>query len=156
MIRPVPLLCVLTVAVCSVGAQSSQVVDELLEQESAQLGPTAYIVLTAAGLLSEGAGYEEAVAMVEERRMLRRNLDPQSEVRLGRFSKLVLEAFDLKGGLMYRITGLPRYAARELAFRDYYRGSSASGREISGEFVIRVVGRVLERTEVPAEPIQNR
>lgn len=140
-------LVALTLPVLSLAAQSSDIVDELLEQESALLGPTAYIVLTAAGLLSEDAGYDEAVAVVEERRMLRRNLDPSAEIRLGRFSKLVLEAFGLRGGLMYRITGLPRYAARELAYRDYFRGSSATRREISGEFVLRIVGRALERTQ---------
>lgn len=141
----------LTIAVamaCAAGlaAQSNEVVDELLDQESARYGPTAYIVLTAAGHLPEDAGYDMALAMVAERGFLRRRLDPEAEIRLGAFSKLVLEAFAIRGGLMYRIFGLPRYAARELAYRDYFRGSSAAGRSVSGEFVLRVVGRALERT----------
>jgi hypothetical protein len=124
-------------------AQSNAVVDELLAQEEATFGPTAYIVLTAAGLLPEESDYRTAVAVVEELEWFRGTLEPNEEVRLGRFAKMVLEAFEIRGGLMYRLFGSPRYAARELAYRDYIRGSSASRRRISGELVIRVVGRVM-------------
>jgi hypothetical protein len=126
--------------------QSSEVVDDLLNQDEARVGPTAYIVLTATGRIPEDADYVDALAYAQEQRWLSRRLEPDDVIRLGRFSKLILKAFDIPGGLMYRLTGLPRYAARELHYRDYFRGNSSAVRPVSGEFVLRIVGRALERT----------
>jgi hypothetical protein len=58
-----------------------------------------------------------------------------------------METFGISGGWMYTITSRPRYAARELAFRNVIQGRAYPRMELSGERAMRIVGRVLALEE---------
>jgi hypothetical protein len=62
---------------------------------------------------------------------------------LGEYAYILMKAFHMQGGIMYSIFPGPRYASRELAFLEMIPGSASSGRTLSGEEVIRILGNVL-------------
>jgi hypothetical protein len=71
----------------------------------------------------------------------------EDPVNLGEFSLMVMESFDIPGGLMYNLLPSPRYAARELAFRNIVQGEAYPRMAISGERAMRIIGRVLALQE---------
>ena len=68
-------------------------------------------------------------------------------VTLGEYSLLTMNAFGITGGMMYTLIPSPRYAARELAFREVIQGRAYPRMDLSGERAIRIVGRVLDLDE---------
>ena len=61
-----------------------------------------------------------------------------------------MDAFDLPGGIMYRLFPGPRYATREIAYQGFIRGSTLPGRPVSGREVINILRRVMEWKEESA------
>ncbi|RKX76661.1 MAG: hypothetical protein DRP87_11260 [Spirochaetes bacterium] len=130
--------------VFSMPAQSNAVLDSLLEEEKATWGKCSYLVLSAAGIIPEDASEEDAMRTIMERGWQRREKATDEPIKLGRYSFLIMQAFDLKGGIMYTIFRSPRYASRELGFKGFIRGDSGAYRTLTGEEAVRILGRVLE------------
>lgn len=126
-------------------SQSNEIVDTLIAEDRATLGKAAYLALTAAGLVNESAGVEEAVADLRGRPWGYGDAAPENPVTLGSLSHLLMRAFDLKGGLLYSLFHGERYAAREAVYRGWVQGSGAPGRLLSGREVMHMVGKVLEQ-----------
>jgi len=63
------------------------------------------------------------------------------------FSYLVMKAFDIPGGLMYRLAPSPRYAVRELRFRRILLDRLDATDNIAGVEALRVIGNAIEWTE---------
>ena len=131
-------------AAASAWSQSNEVIDALLAEEQATLGKAADLVLTAAGIVEETRSVDEAFAALQERPWGFAGAAAADRVSLGSFASLVMRAFDMRGGLMYRLTHARRYAAREFAYRDFIQGDTAPGRTLSGRDVTHALGRVLE------------
>jgi hypothetical protein len=55
-------------------------------------------------------------------------------------SQLVMKAFDVKGGMMYRLLGNPRYAYRELKALGYIPGRVYSSQLVSGVQFLQILG----------------
>jgi hypothetical protein len=128
----------------AVWGQSNTVVDALLAQESATLGGTAYLVLTAAGLLEESRSVDEAMSELKSRPWGFAQTAADEAVTLGSFAYFVMQVFEMKGGLMYTILPGRRYAAREFAFRGYVQGNTSPARRLTGRDVTHMLGKVLE------------
>lgn len=133
-----------TFAAATVWSQSNEVMDALLAEEQATLGKTAYLVLSAAGLVDEAQSVEQAFASLLEKPWGFATASPEDRVSLGSYASLVMRAFDMRGGLMYTLFPGRRYAAREFAYRDFIQGNTSPGRTLSGRDVTHVLGRVLE------------
>ena len=125
------------------GAQSNEFIDGLLAQEQASYGDAALLVLASAGLVGEGAGAEEALAVLKERGWAAAR-EAQQPVRLGEYSYLLMRVHGIRGGLLYTLFPGPRYATRELAWRQMVQGKARPGMSLSGERAMRILGRVLE------------
>jgi hypothetical protein len=54
-----------------------------------------------------------------------------------------MKAFNIKGGFMYSLFPGPRYGYRELVYRKIIRGRAYSAMPVSGERLLRIIGRVL-------------
>jgi hypothetical protein len=138
------LLCL--VAVFSV-AQSNQIIDDVLAEDEATFGHAAYLALLASGDVSPEASVEEVYARLDWNRwnLSRKPID--APVTLGEFSYLVMESLGISGGIMYSILPGPRYAARELAYLDFYLGNGSPYRSVSGEEMLHVLGQALAHVE---------
>jgi hypothetical protein len=68
-------------------------------------------------------------------------------ITLGGLSLLMVKALNIKGGLMYRIFPLGRYAYREMISRGFIEGRAYSTSTVSGEQLLRIVETVLAKRE---------
>ncbi len=134
-------------SVSGLSAQSNEIIDKLLTENAADLGSTAYMVLSAASMIDENTGTAEAAAALSDRGMdIFKGKDPSEKVTFGEYSYMLMEAFGIKGGIMYRLMPGPRYAAREIKYMGFTDNSDPSA-SVSGEEVLRILGYVLEWKE---------
>ena len=141
------LVLLIAAAGLPLGAQSNQVLDELLEREALQYGEAAYLVLVAVERLPEDASLDDAAAALPEEFGTVRARGAEEAIPLGDYAFLLMQAFEINGGIMYRLAPGPRYAARELAYRKVIRGKAHPGRSVSGTEAVQILRRLLEWKE---------
>jgi hypothetical protein len=139
------LLTLLVVSILPAGAQSNQVIDQLLEQPRATFGAAAYLVFAASEAIPPEATEQEALTALSERSWKLKARDPEEPIRLGEYCYLIMKAFEVKGGLMYRLIPRPRYAVRELAYLGFVRGKAYSARYPSGQEAVQILSSFLNR-----------
>ncbi len=128
-------------------SQSNTVIDELIEKENADWGQTTYLVLTAVELLDENEDIPGVMSALEAQQWKIDSKDAEEFITLGEYSYMLMKAFGLSGGLMYKIFPGPRYAARELDYLNFIDENKSPYRTLSGEEVLRILGRLLEWKE---------
>jgi hypothetical protein len=128
-------------------AQSNEQIDSILDEDVASVGSAAYIALSAAGLVNDDTSRDRAVAMAVEAGWLPDGTAASNPATFGQVAFLLMEAMDVRGGLMYRMIPGPRYAAREFTYNEWSPERRAPGDQISGEFLIRVTGNFLDKVE---------
>ncbi len=124
-------------------AQSNRFLDDLQAREEASYGQAAVLVLASAGLVGEEATIEEAAALLKERGWAA-PVDLQTPIRLGEYAYLLMRVYGIRGGIWFSLFPGPRYAVRELAWRQMIQGKARPGMTVSGERVVRILGRVLD------------
>jgi len=133
-----------------VPAQSNQVIDQLLQQEKASFASALYMVQTAAGELEEELAPQTAAEGFDSREWNLPQISADTPITLGQYSQLLMHAFEIPGGVMYKLFPGPRYAARETHYRGFVRGSALPGRSLSGSEVLFILREVLEWKEESA------
>ena len=128
-------------------AQSNTIIDELLEKEAADWGNTAYLVLTAAELIDENTEVSAVLTTLEKQQWNLKSKQEEELITLGDYSYMLMEAFNVPGGLMYKLIPGPRYATRELSYLNFIDYDKSPYRTLSGEEVLRIMGRLLEWKE---------
>mgnify|MGYP004450996821 FL=1 len=100
----------------SLSAQSAEVVTDILGSPKVTYGQACYLSAVAQDLVKEEASYEDAVvALFDIGQLKTSNMEADNEIRLDELAAVYTRIFNVKGGLMYRITkGSPRYALRLL------------------------------------------
>lgn len=141
------LLALCAAAVLPAAAQSNQVLDQILDTPSLSFGQASYLALAAAQKLPDSATPGEAAEAASGTGWKLRPHGADDPVTLGEYSFLLMKAFELKGGLFYRMIPGPRYAARELAWRRFIRGDGSPYRNLSGEEALGVLQRLLDWKE---------
>ena len=139
------VLALLASCVLPAFAQSNELIDRLLEQPQASFGAAAYLVLAASGALDPDATEQQALESLSEKGWKLRAAQAEEPIRLGEFCFLIMEAFEEKGGLMYRLFPGPRYAVRELAYRELVHGKVHSRRLPSGQEVLQILAGYLDQ-----------
>lgn len=125
-------------------AQSAKEMDLLLADPGVSYARAARYVLPAAGILPAAVSEADAFKAALEKGWLPDGADPAATIRLDDSAYLVMRAFSLEGGLMYRLFPGPRYAYRELSYRRYIQGRRDPAQPVSGERLVRILGRVLD------------
>jgi len=143
--KVVVVLMALFAAVLPLNAQSNTVIDALLDADPAAFGDAAYLVLSAAKVIPEKATPKEAVWALQAGDWHIEGRPAKESITVGEYSFLLMQAFDVRGGILYRLFPGPRYACRELAFLGLLEGSTAAGRRLSGGEAVRILSRFLER-----------
>ncbi len=138
-ITMVVVLC--TSLAIGVGAQSAERIETVYEQEELRAGSAAYLAAASAGLVSPDADESEALRTLAERGL--KELDEAEVTSLGEFSHMLMLAHEISGGVWYFLFPGPRYATRELAYREIVQGERYPGQQLSGERALRIVGRLL-------------
>ncbi len=128
-------------------SQSNTVIDEMLDKEKAGFGRTSYMVFTAAGILRDNSTLEESLRYLGKLKWDMKNKEPGEYITLGEYSYMLMKSFNIDGGIMYQMFPGPRYAARELFYLKLIDENGDPNRYVSGEEVIRILGRLMEWKE---------
>lgn len=124
--------------------QTASEMDELLADGAVSCARAARFVLAGSGILPTNAAEAQAYAAAQETGWLPEGAEAATPLRLDQFSFLVMEAFKVKGGLLYSLFPGPRYAYRELAYRKYIQGRRDPAQTLTGERLVQTLGRVLD------------
>jgi hypothetical protein len=138
-------LCFFFIIPAFLPAQTAERLDALLDNAGVSYAETAMMVLPAAGLAGEDVSPGTAFAEARARGLLPKAAEPGGAVRLGELAFLIMGAFDMKGGLFYTLFPGPRYAYRELVYRKLIQGRNDPALTVSGERLLRILGRALDR-----------
>lgn len=118
-------------------SQSNDDIDAFIKKERADFGTAAFFALTASGkmVLEEETDYadiEEAMEYIKTKKWFSKMPASDSYISAGDASLLMLRAFDINGGIMYKITKDPRYALREMQYRSFLSKNLSNKSDISG------------------------
>jgi hypothetical protein len=117
---------------------------EVLESEAVTWAQAAHFVLAAVDIPAANA--PAAFEAAKTRGWLPGKAEARTGVDFGGFSFLLMQAFDIPGGLMYRLFPNPRYAYRELVHKGIVQGQHDQSQKVSGFWLLTVIGRVLEES----------
>jgi len=130
-------------------AQTAREIEMLLATDALSQEQAARFVLQAADVQDLDA--KEAFNYAVERKWLPAQADGKANVKLNEVSLLIMGAFGIKGGIMYSAVKSPHYAYRELLQQGVIQGRADPSITVSGERLLFMIGRVLERSEVNYE-----
>lgn len=145
---------VCAVAACIVTAalfgQSAQRVDELLDTQEATFGQAAYLILTSLEAISDDADFQAAFTELQQfagkqgfnKRANYHSATVNGSISLKDYSFLLMQAFKVKGGAMYRIYPCPRYAYRDLRHFGVIQENLDPDSVISGRTMLQMLGRI--------------
>jgi hypothetical protein len=145
MVKKLTLMLTVALLACAahVRAQSNELLDALLEEQTTSFGQASYLILTAAGRISEEATPAEAALAVTAQGWEVPQKSADDPLTLGEYSFLLMQAFEIRGGVMYRIFPGPRYAGRELVYLRLIKGNTSPYRLFKGEEALGILGRLL-------------
>ena len=117
-------------------------IDTLLESNIISTEMAAYFILGAAGLLPEEISVKSAYDNAKSRGWIK-SADCCEAVTLQDTAFLIMNAFDLKGGIMYTLLKSPRYAYRELQYKRIIQGRSDPKMTISGNRLLYILDLII-------------
>ena len=129
-------------------AQTAAELETILEARVLNCGQAAFFVISSAGITDGGAalGIEseaDAFTLALNRGWLPKGTAMDESISLGKLSLLLMKAFDIKGGLFYRLMPSPRYAFRAMVSQFYIQEEADPGMKVSGQSFLDILGRVL-------------
>ena len=129
-------------------AQVAQEMDILLETNAVTAAVAAHFALGAAGLLPrEVSGADARTAAYETARSRGWvSKGPGEEITLQEAAFLIMNVFQLKGGVMYFFFNSPRYAYREMIYRRLIQGRAYSNMKVSGKRFLQILSSTLNYT----------
>lgn len=94
--------------------QSADVITDLLESDKVSFGQVSYLAAVQMNLLDENDSYENAVKALVDNDIIPDGEEADMPIPLVDIAYIYSKLWDVKGGLMYRLTkGSPRYAFRQ-------------------------------------------
>jgi len=124
-------------------AQTAEELETLLSSNAVNYEQAASFVLRAADIPDSGSAFSYA----SEQKWLSGRASPDGIAALDNVALLIMGAFGFKGGIMYTATKAPHYAYRELVHKGIIQGRADPGMTVSGDFLLFMIGRVLDQTE---------
>jgi hypothetical protein len=128
-------------------AQTAREMDDLLASRGLTYGQAARFILPSAGASADDVSAEGAFRAAVSRGWLPKTAAAGGAARLDGTALLLMKAFDLRGGLMYRFFPNARYAYRELVYRQIIQGQADPSMPLSGELFFQILGRTMEAAE---------
>jgi len=128
--------------------QSNTIIDQVLGQDLVAFDNAVYLILSAGDKIDENISPKEALLELEK---LNWSIDiKQAEDTINLFdaSLLIMNSLELKGGLMYKLFPIKRYAFKEMVFNGLLENAKDGNREISGLELLTILGKSLAFKEV--------
>ncbi len=135
-------------ALWPLAAQNNALIDVFLQKEAADFGTAAYLVVVGANIANETITIEQAKKIVLEKNWGFTEKDSQEPLRAGELSLMLLNALELRGGLLYSLFGGPWYAFKEATYRGWFPSHYSAFRILKGWEVIQALSAALEQRSV--------
>ena len=132
----------------SLHAQTAAEMDTLLQTEALSIAQTARFILGSRDLISQGLFGDEAEHAAYEFARSRGWVSKQANqaATLEDTAFLIMNAFEIRGGLMYRLFSNHRYAFRELIYLKLIEGRAYPQMTVSGSRLLQIITRTLVYT----------
>ena len=132
----------------SLSAQTAEELDTLLETQELSAAGAARFVLGAADLLPpELSGADAQTAAYEMAKAQGWITLPAGDgLTLKDAAWLVMNAFNIEGGMMYSLFPGPRYAYREMIYRKLIQGRADPDMCVSGQRLLQIIDRTQNYT----------
>ena len=129
-------------------AQTAERIEDLLKLPALSYGQAALFVMEAADVheihgSSVISNHAAAFRFAMEKNWLPKKAVAEEKARLDGIALILLESFEIKGGLLYRVFKNPHYAYRELVYKDIIQGRVAPDMAVSGDLLLFMVSRLL-------------
>ena len=139
------IICILLLPVLAF-AQTAAELDTILETKAVSAATAARFALGSADLLpQELSGSKAEVAaydMAKSKGWI--TTGSGEDITLKDTAFLIMSAFDVKGGVMYKFLPGPRYAYREMVYRKLIQGRADPDMNVSGARLLQIIGRTLD------------
>ena len=125
-------------------SQSAQKVDTILESENATFGHAAYLIQTALNDGSDELDFNTAFNRFksENQNVIPDSVTAEDVIPAKTYAFLLMKAFNIKGGIMYRIYPCPRYAYRDLQYLAIIQGKNNPDAPMTGAALVQTFGRI--------------
>jgi hypothetical protein len=125
-------------------AQTAAELERVLTLPAVAYADAAWFVFNAAGTVLPENSAAGAYRFAADNKWLPKKAAADAPLTLGDVSLFIMQAFNIKGGLMYTLIPGPRYAYREILYRKIITGRAYSTMRVSGERLLRILSRALE------------
>jgi hypothetical protein len=124
--------------------QSAKRVDKILETEKATFGQAAYLIQTALNAGSDEIDFDTAFDRFKSgnQHLIRDSVTADDVIPAKTYAFLLMKAFDVKGGMMYRIYPCPRYAYRDLRYLAVIQGKNNPTASMTGTTMLQIFSRI--------------
>lgn len=124
--------------------QAAEKVDKILETEKATFGQAAYLIQTALNDGSDGLDFETAFDRFksENKNLIRDSISAEDVIPVKTYAFLLMKAFDIKGGMMYRIYPCPRHAYRDLRYLAVIQDKNNPDALMTGAEMLQILSRI--------------
>lgn len=119
-------------------SQSSEKVSTIIAADNATAGQIAYLAGTYTNLVSEDDDYARSFVVMSDAGYFPSRTSVDETVSLLQASYIFAKAVNLKGGLLYSLTGSARYAFKELKAKGILPATSDPDMKISGRDAINI------------------
>ena len=128
-------------------AQTAERIEKLLEQERVNYRDAALLALEAAGHLNAArqTSADNAFNFAMQRGWLPKNAQANNAAKLSGLSLLVVQAFQINGGLLFELFKNPHYAYRAMVYRGIIQGRADPQMPVSGELLLYTVNRAMNK-----------
>ena len=122
--------------------QTAADIETMLYEKAVTFEQAAWLILASA-MDEPPVNSQAAFVLAVEQGWISVNVSGGAPINFGNLSFLAMKAFDIKGGLMYRLFENRRYAFREMKNFGYITGRAYSGLNVSGEQFLQILGNIM-------------
>ena len=127
-------------------AQSADVITDILESDDATYGQVCYLIASQQQLILDGATYVHAVETLYENGQITELYSEDDAITAIDAAYLLSHMWNVKGGLMYRLTkGAPRYVFRQFQSDGIIAASVQPKDHISGSDILSMYTSCLRK-----------
>ena len=142
-VKKLLIMLLIFISTFKLSAQTAAEMDSLLETETVTIAAAARFVLGAAELLRPELSGAEAERAAFELAVSNGWITQEADelASLKDISFLIINAFEIKGGVFYRFFRNPRYAFREMVYQNHIQGRAYPDMLVSGPRLLQIIER---------------
>ena len=142
--RTIGIAVVVLLTAATAFSQSAERIDKILETEKATFGQAAYLIHTALNDGSDELNFDTAFDQFKSKNenLIRDSVTADDVIPAKTYAFLLMKAFHVKGGMMYRIYPCPRYAYRDLQYLAIIQDKNDPDAPMTGTAMLQIFGRI--------------